>query len=155
MSELTEKYGKILDKLKKGQITDLDWYSARGGNNVGIRIWVDRAGKVYFTDLESGVNYEVEPLENDQDEEHIAELIDKYVMNGYGLEESDKPRHRLLIGNKIKQLREEKGLSQSQLAEMTGLKQQNIARIESGQYSTGQDILVKIATALGKRLDII
>lgn len=62
---------------------------------------------------------------------------------------------RKRMGDKIKKLREEAGLSQQELAEKTGLKQQNIARIESGKYSTGQDILSKIAQALGKKLDIV
>ena len=62
---------------------------------------------------------------------------------------------RQRIGNKIRQLREAAGLSQSELAEKTGLLRPNITRIESGKYSTGQDILCKIAQALGKRLDIV
>lgn len=62
---------------------------------------------------------------------------------------------RGMIGSRIKRLREAAGLSQADLAEKTGLKQGNIARIEAGKYSTGQDILTKIAQALGKRLDII
>ncbi|MGN7818767.1 helix-turn-helix domain-containing protein [Chitinophaga sp. 22536] len=63
--------------------------------------------------------------------------------------------HRRRIGEKIKALREEEGISQVELAERTGLLKQNISRIEQGKYSTGQDILSKIATALGKRLDIV
>ena len=59
------------------------------------------------------------------------------------------------LGLRIKQLRKEQGLTQFQLAEKTGLKQQNLARIERGKHSTGQDILSSIATALGKRIDII
>lgn len=62
---------------------------------------------------------------------------------------------RKKIGDKIKKFRIESGLTQEQLAEMTGLKKQNISRIEIGKYSTGQDILSAIAKALGKRLDII
>lgn len=62
---------------------------------------------------------------------------------------------RIRIGERIKQLREAAGLTQTQLAEKTGLKQENINRIEKGKYSTGQDILTKIASALGKRLDIV
>lgn len=67
----------------------------------------------------------------------------------------DEIYHRRMLGKKIKQLREEKSLTQQDLADLTDLKQANIARIESGKYSTGQDILSKIANALGKSLDII
>lgn len=59
------------------------------------------------------------------------------------------------IGARIKELREKKGLSQSQLAELTGLNQPNIARLESGKYSAGVDILSRIATVFGYRLDFI
>lgn len=64
-------------------------------------------------------------------------------------------KERQRIGSRIRELREEAGLSQDELAEKTGLKRPNISRIESGRYNTGQDILSKIALALGKRLDII
>ena len=69
--------------------------------------------------------------------------------------EIDVIRCREIIGSRVKKLREEAGLTQEQLAEKTGLQRPNIARIEQGKYSTGQDILSKIASALGKRLDII
>ena len=62
---------------------------------------------------------------------------------------------RIRIGSRIRGLREEAGLSQDDLAEKTGLLKQNIYRIEKGKYSTGQDILSKIAGAFGKKLDII
>ena len=61
-------------------------------------------------------------------------------------------RHR--IGSRIRELREEAGMTQEQLAEKTGLLKQNISRIEQGKYSTGQDILSKISRTLGKKLDI-
>ncbi|MBV7531357.1 helix-turn-helix domain-containing protein [Chitinophaga sp. sic0106] len=69
--------------------------------------------------------------------------------------EFDAAHHRRAIGERIKKLREEAGLTQDQLAEKTSMLKQNISRIEQGKYSTGQDILSKIADALGKKLDII
>ena len=65
----------------------------------------------------------------------------------------DMPRQRL--GKRIAQLRNEAGMSQARLAELTGMEQPHIARIEAGRYSVGVDILGKIATALGKRVDIV
>jgi transcriptional regulator with XRE-family HTH domain len=56
---------------------------------------------------------------------------------------------------KIREIREKKGISQSQLAELTGLKQQSIARIESGKYSTGSRILENIADSLGVSVELI
>ena len=59
------------------------------------------------------------------------------------------------IGKRIAQLRMEAGISQYKLAELTGLAPGNIARIETGKYSTGIDILSKIGDALGYQLDFI
>jgi len=63
--------------------------------------------------------------------------------------------HRVRIGDRIKELREAAGLSQRELADKCELKQPNIARIETGRYSTGIDVLSKIADALGVKLDFV
>lgn len=57
------------------------------------------------------------------------------------------------IGKRIAEIRKAKGLSQAKLSELTGIASGNIARIETGKYSTGIDILSKIANALGYKLD--
>ncbi|WP_277099120.1 helix-turn-helix domain-containing protein [Coprobacter secundus] len=59
------------------------------------------------------------------------------------------------IGKRIAEIRKEHGLSQAKLAELTGIAPGNIARIELGKYSTGIDILSKIAGALKKRIDFV
>lgn len=50
--------------------------------------------------------------------------------------------------------RKSKGLSQKQLAEMTGLKQPAIARIENNTNSPQLDTIVKIADALGLKITL-
>lgn len=59
------------------------------------------------------------------------------------------------IGKRISELRKSKGLSQAKLAELTGIAPGNIARIETGKYSTGIDLLSKIANVMGYKLDFI
>ena len=59
------------------------------------------------------------------------------------------------IGKRISEIRKSKGISQSKLCSLTGIGSGHIARIESGKYSTGIDVLSKIATALDCRLDIV
>ncbi|GAP73080.1 hypothetical protein SAMD00024442_6_41 [Candidatus Symbiothrix dinenymphae] len=59
------------------------------------------------------------------------------------------------IGKRIRELRMQKGLSQLQLAELVGLRQPHIARIELGTYATGIDILSKVANALDCDLEVI
>lgn len=62
---------------------------------------------------------------------------------------------RIRIGKRISEIRKSKGLSQVKLAELTGIDSGNIARIEIGKYSTGIDILGKIADALDMEIDFI
>ena len=59
------------------------------------------------------------------------------------------------IGQRLREIRKEKGITTYQLADMTGLKQSNISRIENGRYSTRIDILEKIADALGYEIDFV
>ena len=47
-----------------------------------------------------------------------------------------------------------RGLTQKQLASLTGTKQSDISRIESGTIIPGWDKLARIAIALGKRLNV-
>lgn len=62
---------------------------------------------------------------------------------------------RKRIGARIAALRKARGMTQAQLAESCGMKKPNITRIETGRYSTGLDILAKIAKALDCTLDFI
>ena len=55
---------------------------------------------------------------------------------------------RQALGKRIRAVREEQGLSQSQLALMIGSSKSHIWRIESGRMSVGLDDLGRIADAL-------
>lgn len=59
------------------------------------------------------------------------------------------------IGKKIASLRKEVGLSQSELAERTGMKQSSISRLESGAHNATVEILNNIARVLGKKIALI
>lgn len=48
----------------------------------------------------------------------------------------------------------EKGLSQEQLAQLIGTQRSNICRIESGNQNVSLDMLIKIASALGKNINL-
>lgn len=60
--------------------------------------------------------------------------------------------HWTKVGAGIKQLRNARGLTQAQLAELVGVERTSITNIEKGQQRLGLDLLDKIATALGMRL---
>jgi transcriptional regulator with XRE-family HTH domain len=57
--------------------------------------------------------------------------------------------HSEYLGGTIKKKRTEKGLTQAQLAEKSGLQQSHISRLEAGRYSPSWKTLGKIAEALG------
>ncbi len=59
------------------------------------------------------------------------------------------------IVRRLTQARLEKGLSQAQLAELIGTQRSNICRIESGAQNLSVDMMIRIAGALGKDINII
>lgn len=51
-------------------------------------------------------------------------------------------------------LRKERGVTQSDLAEATGIARPNIARMENGSYNPTIDMMVRLAAGIGMRLEI-
>lgn len=60
--------------------------------------------------------------------------------------------HRRIIGDRIRDGRSRRRLSQEALGELSGVDRQTINRIELGHVSTRIDTLMRIAAALGVRL---
>jgi transcriptional regulator with XRE-family HTH domain len=56
---------------------------------------------------------------------------------------------RKLVGRNVKRIRQEKGLTQEQLAERSGFSQQYISGLEQGQRNPTIVSLYELATALG------
>ena len=56
------------------------------------------------------------------------------------------------IGNNLKKLRTKKGLKQSELAELVGVEDKTISRIEVGGNFPSMDLLVRLAEALNCEL---
>ncbi|PWI45957.1 helix-turn-helix transcriptional regulator [Streptomyces sp. ICBB 8177] len=61
-------------------------------------------------------------------------------------------RQRQAVGDRIRLLRRERGLTQEQLAERSGLDRKTVSRAENGRYSMPLDHLVMMARALGVHL---
>ena len=59
------------------------------------------------------------------------------------------------IGQRIADLRSEKGMTQAQLAEVADITRSHLSRIESGKYAVSLDVLDRIATALGTKVELI
>lgn len=61
--------------------------------------------------------------------------------------------NRFRIGQLIAQLRQEKGLTQGQLADDTGISQANISRMEKGKYNVSIDLLSALLFALDRKIE--
>lgn len=59
---------------------------------------------------------------------------------------------RFRLCRELAEMRKSKGLTQREVAELTGLRRNQVCRIEQGYYSVGVDILAVLADALGKRI---
>lgn len=67
----------------------------------------------------------------------------------------DRDAERARIGSRIKEIREQQGMTDLQLAQKTQINPANLSRIEQGKFSAGLDILSRIATALGYKIDMV
>lgn len=61
----------------------------------------------------------------------------------------------LVLKNKLKEIRAEKKLSQSQLAQMTGVSRNTISSIETGQYCPTAKLALILCVALDKKFEEI
>ena len=61
--------------------------------------------------------------------------------------------NELVLKNRIKEVRLEKGLSQAGLAQMVGVSRNTISSIETGQYSPTAKLALILALALDKKFE--
>ncbi len=71
------------------------------------------------------------------------------------LSEKEKINFEIELIRKMVEIREEKGLSQRELAELSGVKQLTIARIESMKTTPHIDTLLKLLIPLGYTISIV
>lgn len=60
---------------------------------------------------------------------------------------------RLVLKNNLKSARNEKGLSQNQLAEMVGVSRNTISSIETGQFNPTAKLALLLCIALDKKFE--
>ena len=83
------------------------------------------------------------------------EAIQFGIGNVLGISTGTRHADRSRIGARIREIREGRGMDARDLAKLAGIDAANLSRIENGKYSVGFDILAKIATALGKKVDFV
>ena len=63
-----------------------------------------------------------------------------------------KNRHRVLVGDRIRAIRERKKMSQERLAERADLHHNYVGEVERGEKAVSIDALLKLAKGLGVRV---
>lgn len=135
---------------------------------------VTKDGTIYVLTFPDNYHYQLETRFDHYFTKLLAQLFDKYydgTVNSVWGEINrqlllhkcnmifmlgvDKNQERKRLGERIKQIREQKHMDAKTLAEKSGIDAANLSRIEAGRYSAGFDILVRIATALGMKIDFV
>ena len=80
---------------------------------------------------------------------------DEFDRKHFTPEEIAESDMRVSLITELIQARHEQGISQRRLAELSGVKQPQIARIERGTVKPSIHTVFKILTALGKKLAIV
>lgn len=62
---------------------------------------------------------------------------------------------KLILQNRLKEIRAEKKLSQAQLAEMVGVSRNTISSIETGQFNPTAKLALVLCIALDKKFEEI
>ncbi len=83
--------------------------------------------------------------------QYIDEQIKK---NPQFAEELAEAEREVAIAVQLAKLREQRGLSQTDLAKLTGMKQPQIARLESGAHLPALSTLLRLLGVLGGKLEL-
>ena len=62
---------------------------------------------------------------------------------------------KLILKNRLKEIRSERGLSQAQLAEMVGVSRNTTSSIETGQFNPTAKLALVLCIALEKKFEEI
>ena len=63
--------------------------------------------------------------------------------------------HRVMLGDRLREVRESKGMTYENLELVTGIRAKNIENIEAGRFDATIDILGNVCDALGCHVDFV
>ena len=116
-------------------------------------------------DSEEFKNYELHLIEFifdrnfSEDKERMIERIRRdfrlNAVHSMSIDSGSRNEDRIRIGKRIRELRERMKMEARDLAYLVGIDAANLSRIEQGKYSTGVDILSRIAVILDAHLDLV
>ena len=131
-------------------------------------------GDKFIVGFHSSMNYLWETKANIPFTDFLASLFDKYykgddsvimgeisrqlIINrfeqvfSYG---RDPIQNRVIMGERIRELREQKNMDLLTLAARSGIQPNTLKRIEAGKFSVDLDVLSKIAQGLGMKIDFV
>jgi len=61
-------------------------------------------------------------------------------------------KDRYAIGARLREIREERNLNQTQVAEKMGVQQNTVSKIESGSFNPSVDMVIKYCQAINKKI---
>ena len=64
-------------------------------------------------------------------------------------------KNKLILKNKLKEIRKEKNISQQELADMVGVSRNTISSLETGQYEPTAKLALILSIALDKKFEDI
>lgn len=67
----------------------------------------------------------------------------------------DPIQNRVIMGDRIRELREQKGMDIMTLAFKSNIQPNTLKRIEAGKFSADLDILTQIAQGMGMKIDFV
>ena len=62
-------------------------------------------------------------------------------------------KNKLVLKNKLKEIRKEKNISQQELADMVGVSRNTISSLETGQYEPTAKLALTLSIALDKKFE--
>ena len=76
-------------------------------------------------------------------------------MNTEGVKDKGDNTAAKAVGQRLKELREEKGMTVKETAEEAGIRPSTLTAIEEGRYNTGIRQITDIAKAIGVHVEIV